>query len=330
MAKESKVSNNLKMEEIGSHERPGMKDPMKFFRKHYYAPGELARLRQIVRDSGKSLILPYDQFIEHDNRHMDPNPDAADPDYICKLAEEGGYNAVAIHYGLAKRYWSKLAGSVPLLLKINGKTSIPNQDEPLSVPTCWVEDAVQLGAAAIGYTMYYGSPRQDEDIPQLAEVRRLCDQYGMPLVVWAYPRGKDVEAKGGKECTYMIESAVRMATEMGASVIKANMPTFTNEDFFNNKSVPEYYRKLEKELQGLSPKEQKWERTRRVVEAAQGIPLLFSGGSEIDDDDLIENAKACIDAGCFGFIFGRNMWKREHDKALEMTRLFQEMLDAAN
>lgn len=301
---------------------------MRFFRGRYYSPGELSRLRQIVRKSGTTLILPYDQFIEHDNRHVDPNPKAADPDYICKLAEEGGYNAVAIHYGLAKRYWTKLAGSVPLLLKINGKTSIPDQSRPLSVPTAFVEDAVRLGAMGVGYTMYYGSPRQDEDLPQLALVREECDRYGMPLVVWAYPRGTDVEAKGGKDCSYMVESAVRMAVEMGASVIKANLPVPTKvEDYFDNSGVPGYYKDVEKKLLGLPPKEQKWERAKRVVEAAQGVPVLFSGGSEIGDEDLFENAQACIDAGCFGFIFGRNMWKRDLNHAMGITGKFQKMLD---
>ncbi len=300
---------------------------MRFFQDRHYSIGELARLRQMTRESGTSLILPYDQFIEHDNRHVDPNPVASNPDYICKLAEEGGYNGVAIHYGLAKRYWSKLQGSVPLILKLNGKTSFPDQSEPLSVHTSWVEDAVKLGASAVGYTMYYGSPRQTEDLPQLAAVREECDRYGMPLIVWAYPRGIAVDAKGGKEGSYAIESAVRMAVEMGASVIKANMPVASGSDFFDNASVPDYYRKVEKELQGMDSKAQKWERAKRVVEAAQGIPVLFSGGSKVGDDDLIDNAEACIKAGCYGFIFGRNMWKREHKEALSMTKKFQGMLD---
>lgn len=305
-----------------------MDTAMRFFERNYYSPGELSRLRQMVRASGTSLILPYDQFIEHDNRHIEGDADCGNPDYICNLAKDGGYNAVAIHYGLAKRYWSKLAGAVPLLLKLNGKTSFPDQSEPLSTHTCYVEDAVRLGAVAVGYTMYYGSPRQDEDLPQLASVREDCDQYGMPLVIWAYPRGVAVDAKGGKECSYAVESATRMAVEMGATVIKANLPTKAEGDFFNNSSVPEIYRKIEKELQGLSPKEEKWERAKRVVQAAQGVPVLFSGGSRIGDDDLIENAQACIDAGCFGFIFGRNMWKRENSAALKLTSTLQGMLDS--
>lgn len=302
-------------------------DLLKFFRKHYFSPGELARMRQMVRPSGTTIILPYDQFIEHDNRHVDPNPEAADPDYIANLAAECGCNAIAIHYGLAKRAWTKLSGSVPLLLKINGKTSIPSQAQALSVPTAFVEDALRLGASAVGYTMYYGSPRQDVDLPQLAGIRSECDRYGMPLIVWAYPRGEAIEAKGGKDSIYAIESAVRLATEMGATVIKANLPVKSKPDFFENEKIPQYYRDVEKELQALSDKEQKWERAKRVVAAAQGIPVLFSGGSEISDEDLVDNAKACIDAGCFGFIFGRNIWKRKKSEALRLTKMFQEMLD---
>lgn len=323
------ISNSLNMEKspISSHSSSAGQDAMRFFRNHHYSPGEMMRLRQIVRDSGTSMILPYDQFIEHDNRHVDPNPLAADPNYICQLAVDGGYNAVAIHYGLAKRFLTRFEGSVPLLLKINGKTSIPSQATPLSVHTSFVEDAVRIGASAIGYTMYYGSPRQDEDLPQLAAVREECDRFGMPLVVWAYPRGEGVDAKGGKNCSYLVESAVRMATEMGATVIKANLPVATKEDFFENENVPEYYRNVEKELQGMDAKAQKWERAKRVVEAAQGVPVLFSGGSQVSDEDLMENAQACVDAGCFGFIFGRNMWKREKGQALEITKKFQGMLD---
>lgn len=304
-----------------------MKQAMRFFEQNHYSVGELTRLRQIVRGSGTSLILPYDQFIEHDNRHIEPNPLAANPDYITQLAIDGGYNAVALHYGAAKRYWGKFKGGVPLILKLNGKTSIPDQSEPLSVHTSWVEDAVRLGAAAVGYTMYYGSPRQDEDLPQLAAVRAECDRYGMPLITWAYPRGEYVDAKGGKDCSYLVESAVRMAVEMGSTVIKANLPIAAPEDFVENSEVPKYYRGVEKELRSLDAKEQKWERAKRVVEAAQGVPVLFSGGSEIGDEDLIENAQACVDAGCFGFIFGRNMWKRDKSAALEMTEKFKEMLD---
>ncbi len=306
-------------------------DILKFFRKLNYTPGEMARVRQILRPSGTSLILPYDQFIEHDNRHADAKNGSDDPDFIMNLAEKGEYNAVAIHYGVAKRNWSKLNGSVPLIIKINGKTSFPSQANALSVHTSWVEDCVRMGAVGIGYTMYYGSPAQNEDLPQLATVREECDRFGMPLIVWAYPRGSAVDAKGGKEGTYAIQSAVRMAMEMGATIVKANLPEAMSEDDFNNEAIPEIFKEQEREILKLKDAyEQKKARAALVVRAAQGIPVLFSGGSKISDEDLLQNAAACLHAGAFGFIFGRNMWKRETVKALEITKKLQKILDEEN
>lgn len=304
-----------------------MQDIFRFFRNVSYSVGEMARIRQILRPSGRTLLLPYDQFIEHDCRHLDAESDAGNPDYIMKLAIDGHYNGVAIHYGLAKRFWSKYEGQVPLILKINGKTSFPSQKEALSVHTAWVEDAVRMGAIAIGYTMYYGSGAEREDLPQLARVRSLCDRYGLPLIIWAYPRGETVDAKGGKESSYALESAARMAVEMGASIIKSNMPKAASADFFDNDEIPDYYRRVERDLQSLDVAEQSYERAKRIVVAAQGIPILFSGGSEKSEEDFIAHSKACLKAGCFGFIFGRNMWKRSREKAISLTKLLSDLLD---
>lgn len=302
-------------------------DPMHFFRKLHYSAGEMVRIRQLVRPSGRTMFLPYDQFIEHDCRHLDAESDAGNVDYIMKLALDAGFNGVAFHYGISKRFWSKYDGAIPLILKINGKTSFPSQANPISSYTSFVEDAVRLGAAAVGYTMYYGTPRQDEDFPQLAEVRKKCDEYGLPLIVWAYPRGEAVDAKGGKDASYALESAARMATEMGASIIKSNLPKPAKADYFENKGVPDYYKKIERELMILPSKQQKFERAKRIVKAASGVPVLFSGGEEIDEKLLRENALACLEGGCFGFIFGRNIWKRPYKIAMKLTQELAGLLD---
>ncbi len=305
----------------------GAADKLRYFRHCHFSPGELARVRQFLRDNGRTLILPYDQFIEHDSRHLEAASDAGNPDYIVRLAVEGGYNAVAIHYGLTKRFWSKWEGQVPVIVKINGKTSIPSDAQALSVPTSFVEDAVRMGAVAVGYTLYYGSPRQDEDIPQLAEVRAVCEQTGMPLIVWAYPRGEAIDLKGGRDSNYAIESAVRMATEMGATIIKANLPKAPPEGFVDNARIPKYYRELEREWSKQKFEDTLQERATRVVKASQGIPVLFSGGSQVGDDDLLWRAKLGVQAGAIGFIFGRNMWKRENTSAMAITRKIQKLLD---
>ncbi len=89
---------------------------------------------------------------------------------------------------------------------------------------------MRLGADAVGYTLYVGSPAQDDDIAQCNEVRRDCDRYGMPLVIWAYPRGAAIKAKGGIDSLYAVDYAARVACEIGADVIKLNEPAWNADD----------------------------------------------------------------------------------------------------
>src|SRR3989338_1647026 len=117
----------------------------RFFQRAHFSNDELKNISQFVRPSGSTLILPYDQFIEHDCRHLEAESDAGNPDYIMQLGIAGGYNAVAIHYGLAKRFWHQYQGKIPLILKVNGKTSLPSDHLALSVHTSFVEDASALG-----------------------------------------------------------------------------------------------------------------------------------------------------------------------------------------
>ena len=170
------------------------------------------------------MLLPIDQGIEHGPRDFFPNPASKDPDYQFRLAAEAGYSALACQIGMAEKYYPDYAGRVPLILKVNGKTDVPSSAKAFSSCNASVEDAVRLGADAVGYTLYVGSPRQDEDLAQLRQVRQDCDRFGMPLVVWSYPRGEAIDAKGGATSFYAIDYAARMAMEMGADIVKLNMP----------------------------------------------------------------------------------------------------------
>ena len=192
------------------------------------ATGKKTRLHRILFQhgvgNGTAIFLPYDQGLEHGPRDFFPNPVAGDPAYIIKLAVEGGFNGVAIQVGNAEKFYWEYAGEVPLVLKINGKTEVPADDEALSPLNASVQDAVRLGADAVGYTLYVGSPLQAQDFEQFRQVRADCDRWGMPLIVWAYPRGKFVNDKGGKDSFYMVDYAARTAAELGADVVKVNFP----------------------------------------------------------------------------------------------------------
>src|SRR5919108_75083 len=182
--------------------------------------GKKARLHRILYQhglrNGTAMFLPYDQGLEHGPRDFFDNPAAGDPRYIIKLAVEGGFNGVAIQVGTAEKFFWDYAGEVPLLLKLNGRTEIPSAAAPRSPLNASVEDAVRLGADAVGYTLYVGSEQQEADFEAFAQVRRDAHRFGLPLIVWSYPRGKAVDAKGGKNSFYQVDYASRTASELGA------------------------------------------------------------------------------------------------------------------
>ncbi len=282
------------------------------------APGKRTRLRRLLFEfgpgNGTLMLLPIDQGIEHGPRDFFPNPASKDPEYQFKLAAEAGYSAIACQIGLAERYYPDYAGSVPLILKVNGKTDVPASPRALSTCNSSVEDAVRLGADAVGYTMYLGSPRQDDDLAQLRVVRQDCDRYGMPLIVWAYPRGEAIDAKGGASSFYAIDYAARMAMEMGADVVKLNMPKINPE---KDKDAPAPYNGG-----GFSAEDA----IEHCVASAGRSLVVLSGGSKTEDAQLLEQTRFVMQAGGSGVIYGRNVWQREWSEALEMIEQIKEII----
>jgi class I fructose-bisphosphate aldolase len=270
------------------------------------------RLQGLFQTYGKTIILPYDQGLEHGPRDFFNARYAEDPLHIIEIAKKGRYNAVALHIGNARRYFKDMYNQVPLVLKVNGKTEIPSDDEPLSPITATIDEALQLSAIAVGYTLYIGSPRQDEDIEQFTYVREEAHRAGLPVIVWSYPRGREIEAKGGKNSLYAVEYAARVAAELGADMIKVNVPNPKK-----NSAVPAPYRDFETD---------QLDAIKRVIGTTGGVPVIFAGGEMVSDEDLLAKASLCIKAGGSGFIFGRNIWQRPLDNALTITRSIKEVI----
>ena len=281
------------------------------------AHGKRTRLWRLLYGHGPAngtlMVLPLDQGLEHGPTDFFPNPAALDTDFQFRLAVEGRFSAIALGIGLAEKYMRDYAGRIPLILKLNGKTNIPDDDEAVSPAFASVEDAVRLGADAVGYTVYVGSPRQDVEIREYGKVRQECERLGMPLVVWAYPRGRDVEAKGGKGTLFAQDYAARVAEELGADVVKLHEPA---ED---PGASPEPYRSLRENAPA---------RLRRVVRSAGKVMVLFSGGVKQDDDAaVLRKVKLYMECGATGVMFGRNMWLRDFDGALALTRRVHAIMD---
>ncbi len=273
--------------------------------------GKRARLKRMLYGHGPGggtlLVLPIDQGLEHGPIDFFSNPESEDPNYQFELAREARFSAIALHIGLAEKYFGEYAGEVPLILKLNGKTSIPSDAEAFSPLTGTVEDAVRLGADAVGYTIYVGSPAQDRDFLQFQRVRADADRFGMPVIVWAYPRGEAVGKKGGKESLYAIDYAARVALELGADIVKVNYPVRSEKD----RDSPAPYNSLALDAEAAF---------RKVVVSAGRAMVLVSGGEKVSDAELLRKVRASMDAGATGIIFGRNMWQRPRSEAIVLTR----------
>ena len=277
--------------------------------------GKRARLTRILFQhglrNGTALFLPYDQGLEHGPRDFFANPPASDPRYILRLAKEGGFNGIVLQIGLAEKFYWRYAGEIPLVLKLNGKTDIPSDAEALSPLNATVEEAVRLGADAVGYTLYVGSPAQSQDFEQYRRVRADAVRFGMPLIVWSYPRGSAIAAKGGLDSFYAVDYAARVASELGADIVKVNFPHPEK-----NAGVKEPYESTFTSQQAVDA----------VVRSANRTLVLISGGTKMGDDAMLDKARQSMQAGATGLIFGRNVWQRSQDESLRFVDALRKIL----
>ena len=197
------------------------------------------------------------------------------------------------------------------MLKLNGKTDIASAIDPLSPVNASVEDAVRLGADAVGYTLYVGTPAQDRDFSQYQRVRADAQRLGMPLIVWAYPRGSAVDARGGKDSFYAVDYAARTASELGADMVKVNFPHPEKQA-----GVPAEYQAAFSAQAAIDA----------VVRSSNRSLLLVSGGERAGDDAMLEKARQSMEAGATGLIFGRNVWQREHRESLAFAARLKDVL----
>jgi class I fructose-bisphosphate aldolase len=136
----------------------------------------------------------------------------------------------------------------------------------------------------------------------------------MPLIVWSYPRGEAIDAKGGASSFYAIDYAARMAMEMGADIVKLNMPKI---DPAKDKDSPAPYNEMEVTQE---------EAIHHCVASAGRSLVVLSGGSKVDDETVLTNVRDVMGAGGSGVIFGRNVWQREWNEALEIIGQIKETL----
>lgn len=280
------------------------------------SPGTRANLARILMQgrlggSGKLVILPVDQGFEHGPaRSFAGNPDAYDPLYHYRLAVDAGLSAFAAPLGLLEAGAADFAGTIPTILKINSGTSLAvDRKAPVQALTAEVRDAVRLGCAAVGFTIYPGSERTNDMLEDLRDVIDEARDYSLPVVVWSYPRGGTL-SKEGETALDVIAYAAHVACLMGAHIVKVKLPGANIEQ---SEAMTAY--------DGAKvPVEPLVERVRHVVQAcfAGRRLVVFSGGARAGLEEVYDNARAIREGGGNGSIIGRNTFQRPRAEALTM------------
>src|SRR3989344_4852874 len=172
-----------------------------------------------ITKNGKALFLAYDQGMEHGP--TDFNDENIDPNYILSIGIEGGFNAIIFQKGVAEKYYDdSLKDTIPLIIKLNGKTNLLHE-EPYSPLLATVDEALSLGAAAVGYTIYLGSKHEAQMFGEFAQIERQAHAKGVPVMAWMYPRGESLKGKDEAEISAY---AARIGLELGADIVKLYYP----------------------------------------------------------------------------------------------------------
>jgi class I fructose-bisphosphate aldolase len=272
-------------------------------------PGTKANIARILMHgklggTGRMIILPVDQGFEHGPvRSFAPNPDAYDPHYHFQLAVDAGLNAYAAPLGMIDSF----AGAIPTILKVNSSNSLARPKD--QAVTASVRDALRLGCAAIGFTIYPGSDDQFEMMEEIREMALEAKSHGIAVVMWSYPRGGDLtkEAETAMDvCAY----AAHMAALLGAHIIKVKPPA----QALYQDAARKVYEAQKIDISTLD---------KRIAHVVQSCfngrrIVVFSGGEAKGDEGIYAEAKAIHQGGGNGSIIGRNTFQRPRDKALDL------------
>jgi class I fructose-bisphosphate aldolase len=279
-------------------------------------PGVLNNLARMLNHgtlggTGKMVILPVDQGFEHGPaRSFAPNAPGYDPEYHFQLAVDAGCNAYAAPLGFLEAGATRFAGQVPTILKLNNSDSLAKM-EPCSAVTGSVKDALRLGCAAIGFTIYPGSSARNTMYEEIRALIEEAKAVGLPTVIWSYPRGSGL-AKEGEQAIDVTAYAAQIACQLGAHVVKVKPP---KENVFQPEAQ-KVYEKYNIPIKTLA------DRVKHVVQSSFNGKriVIFSGGEAKDTASVMEEIKGIAAGGAFGSIMGRNAFQRPHDEAVKLLQ----------
>jgi len=262
---------------------------------------KLKERKERIMPDGRAMILAYDQGFEHGPRDFLEHPESANLEYVLDIAKRGRFTGIVLHAGLAEKYEPEIRDSeVPLILKLNGTSELYTKEDPYSPQLYSLENALELGATAVGYTVYSGSKYEDEMQKEFSQIIREAHSRGIPVIGWMYPRGKSLFDRRSASKTLkialeeqektnlpidqtpsIVAYGARIGLELGADIVKVK---YTG-----------------------SPDSFRW-----VVQSAFPTKVVMSGGPITKtDDEFLSMVKDVLTAGAVGIAVGRNIWQRK-------------------
>ncbi|HYG22892.1 MAG TPA: class I fructose-bisphosphate aldolase [Verrucomicrobiae bacterium] len=282
--------------------------------------------------TGYLSILPVDQGIEHSGgASFAKNPDYFDPENIVKLALEGGCNAVASTYGVLGMTARKYAHRIPFMVKINHNEllTFPNKADQILYGT--LKEAADMGCAAVGATIYFGSPESARQIVEVAQAFHMAHELGMATVLWCYLRNNAFK-KDGKDfhvAADLTGQANHLGVTIQADIIKQKLPE-NNGGFDALNMGGSSYGKFDKRIYSELASEHPIDLCRyQVANCYMGrAGLINSGGESKGKGDLEQAVMTAVvnkRAGGMGLISGRKAFQRPLKEGVQLLNAIQDV-----
>ncbi|MCC5942393.1 MAG: class I fructose-bisphosphate aldolase [Balneolaceae bacterium] len=281
--------------------------------------------------TGYLSILPVDQGIEHSaGASFAKNPAYFDPENIIKLAIEGGCNAVASTFGVLGAMSRKYAHKIPFLVKINHNEllTFPNKYDQIMFGS--IEKAYNMGAAAVGATIYFGSDESSRQIVEVAEAFDYAHELGMATVLWCYTRNNAFKVDGVDyhSSADLTGQANHLGVTIGADIVKQKLPE-NNGGYLALNAGDSSYGKLDQRIYDELTSDNPIDLTRyQVANGYMGrAGLINSGGASGKDDfaDAVKTAVVNKRAGGMGLISGRKAFQRPMDEGVKLLNYIQDV-----
>lgn len=280
-----------------------------------------------LANTGFVSILPIDQGIEHSaGASFAPNPIYFDPENIVRLAIEGGCNAVASTFGVLGMVGRKYAHKIPFVVKINHNEflSYPNKFDQILFGS--VQQAWNMGAAAVGATIYFGSQESDRQIQEISEAFQLAHELGMATILWCYTRNNafKVDGKDYHESADLTGQANHLGVTIQADIIKQKQPTL-NGGYLATKHG-KTHQKVYSELTSEHPIDLCRYQVANCYMGRAG--LINSGGASSGASDMAEAVTTAVinkRAGGMGLISGRKAFQRPMKEGIAVLNAIQDV-----